>query len=166
MPRSVVLLPQEGLYYFSKLVEFAEISEYWWHVLILQLPDDSAVSLTTIIRHHEIEYLNSLQVSTFSFPLSTNLLHVLKFFLIESDFIDRCPIHICQTPLSRYRRLCLVGVGLLLTLIKVVWWLTVYNQFFYHVCVHASQFSKLSCSFWWFKPSVCSPTIFISLCIC
>ncbi|KAK4491103.1 hypothetical protein RD792_001825 [Penstemon davidsonii] len=33
---------------------------------IIQPPDDCAVSLTNIIRHHETEYLNSLQVTTYS----------------------------------------------------------------------------------------------------
>ncbi|KAL0375764.1 UNVERIFIED_CONTAM: F-actin-capping protein subunit alpha [Sesamum calycinum] len=38
---------------------------------IFQSPDDCAVSLTTIIRHHEMEYLNSLQVSYSNLPDTT-----------------------------------------------------------------------------------------------
>ncbi|KAK4381810.1 F-actin-capping protein subunit alpha [Sesamum angolense] len=38
---------------------------------IFQSPDDCAVSLTTIIRHHETEYLNSLQVSYSNLPDTT-----------------------------------------------------------------------------------------------
>lgn len=38
---------------------------------IFQSPDDCAVSLITIIRHHETEYLNSLQVSYSNLPDTT-----------------------------------------------------------------------------------------------
>ncbi|KAI5658729.1 hypothetical protein M9H77_27522 [Catharanthus roseus] len=62
---------QVGAHYFEEGNVQLDAKHECKDTTIIQSPDDSAVSLTSIIRHHETEYLNSLQTSYSYLPDST-----------------------------------------------------------------------------------------------
>ncbi|KAI3448573.1 hypothetical protein Pfo_005238 [Paulownia fortunei] len=62
---------QVGAHYFEEGNVQLDAKHECKDSTIFQSPDDCAASLTTIIRHHEMEYLNSLQMSYSNLPDTT-----------------------------------------------------------------------------------------------
>lgn len=65
-------------------------------MLFIQAPEDSALSIANIIRHHETEYLTSLEVSNSSFCTTSDFLVSQKNFWI-SFFWQACYTNLPDT---------------------------------------------------------------------
>lgn len=68
---------------------------------LFQSPDDSAISISNILRHHETEYLASLEVR--NFLLIFKCLIIYSLVLTLNSHINRSLTPICQITHSRYR---------------------------------------------------------------
>lgn len=68
---------------------------------LFQSPDDSAISISNILRHHETEYLASLEV--LNFLLIFKCLIIYSLVLTLNSHINRSLTPICQITHSRYR---------------------------------------------------------------
>ncbi|XP_049406709.1 F-actin-capping protein subunit alpha-like [Solanum stenotomum] len=62
---------QVGVHYFEEGNVQLDAKHECKDTTLIQSPDDSAISLVNIIRHHETEYLASLQTSYLKLPDTT-----------------------------------------------------------------------------------------------
>ncbi|GAY57445.1 hypothetical protein CUMW_179490 [Citrus unshiu] len=92
---------QVGAHYFEEGNVQLDAKHECGDSTLFQSPDDSAISISNILRHHETEYLASLEV--LNFLLIFKCLIIYSLVLTLNSHINRSLTPICQITHSRYR---------------------------------------------------------------